>query len=137
MSRHEAGLYALTLDHTLEETRRLAYTHIHELYSEDGTLRPMKEWPKDGLQAAMTLLGLKRQALKDILEYLRHAGAYGQAPAQETNIAVNKMTVVPLERLSDEELAYYLALAEKGRALAPDIDSPRPAPGRLQAGAEG
>jgi hypothetical protein len=62
---------------------------------------------------------------------------YGQAPAQETNIAVNKMTVVPLERLSDEELAYYLALAEKGRALAPDIDSPRPAPGRLQAGAEG
>jgi hypothetical protein len=30
---------------------------------------------------------------------------------------VNNVTVVPLERLTDEELDFYLALVEKGRAI--------------------
>lgn len=37
------------------------------------------------------------------------------------------MTIVPNERLTNEELDFYLALAEKGRAIpiqAPKPDSP-------------
>jgi hypothetical protein len=117
--------YELTLDRTLEEMRRLAYARVDELFLEDGSLRPIKEWPKDGLQAVMTVLGLKRKALKDLLEYFRHAGVFGQPDPPATSVTVNNVTVVPLERLTDEELEFYCVLAEKGRAI-PIIDVSKP-----------
>jgi len=43
------------------------------------------------------------------------------------NLTLNNMTIVPNERLTNEELDFYLALAEKGRAIpiqAPKPDSP-------------
>jgi hypothetical protein len=49
---------------------------------------------------------------------------YGQPELPATNLAVNNMTVVPLERLTDEELDFYLALAEKGRAIPIEASKP-------------
>ncbi|HEV3061411.1 MAG TPA: hypothetical protein VGY48_24395 [Vicinamibacterales bacterium] len=107
--------------------------HWPELYDADGNLKPVSEWPKSQTEAALQLLGLKRQALKDILEYLRHAGVYwSPAPPPPLGNTLNSsVTVVPVERLTDEELEFYRVLAEKGRAI-PIIDvskpdSPRPA----------
>jgi hypothetical protein len=69
----------LTLDDTLEEYRRLAFAHLGPSCEDvDGELLPLDEWPKDHAQNALQLLSLKRQALSDVLKYLRHAGIYGQ-----------------------------------------------------------
>jgi hypothetical protein len=69
-------------------------------------------------QSILQLLGIKRQALKDLLEYLRHAGAYGlpePEPVQPVQVGtINNFTVVPIERLTAEELEFYEKLAEKG-----------------------
>jgi hypothetical protein len=117
----------LTLDNTLEEYCRLAFMHVTELYDADGNLKPLSEWPKSQMQAALQLLGLKRQALKDILEYLRHAGVYGSPappPPPLGNTLNSSVTVVPLERLTDEELEFYRVLAKKGRAIPIDASKP-------------
>jgi hypothetical protein len=55
-------------------------------------------------------------ALADALRYLRHARVYGQ-PDPPQNLTVNKVTIVPIERLTDEELDFYERMAAKGRAI--------------------
>ncbi len=57
-----------------------------------------------------------------MLKYLKWTGEHGQpAPAPVTNnLTLNNVTVVPVERLTDEELAFSLRLAEKGRTSARD-----------------
>ena len=75
------------------------------------------QWPKDQAPMMLQLLNLKRQALRDLLEYFRHAGVYGQPAQPPNNLTINGVTVVPIERLTDEELAFYRTLAEKGRAI--------------------
>jgi hypothetical protein len=62
----------------------------------------------------LELLRLKRQALKDLLEYFRRAGVYGQPDPAANSLTVNNVTVVPLERLSDEELAFLRGARRKG-----------------------
>jgi len=71
-------------------------------------------------QRALELLRLKRQALKDLLEHFRHAGVYGQPELPANNLTINNMTVVPLERLTDEELEFYRVLCENSA----DVRSP-------------
>ena len=78
-----------------------------------GSCGQLTERPVGHSQTALEFLRLKRQALKDLLEYFRHAGVYGQPELPATNLAVNNMTVVPLERLTDEELEFYRVVAEK------------------------
>jgi len=122
--RRRAQTLELTLDNTLEECRRLAFLHVTELFDADGNLKPMSEWPRSQIQAALQLLGLKRQALTDVLEYLRHAGVYGQPeppPPSGNNLTVNNMTIVPIEQLTDEELEFYRGMLEKGRAIPLDV----------------
>lgn len=51
--------------------------------------------------------------------FLVHAGVYRQPEPPVSNITVNNVTVVPIERLTDEELDFYIALAEKGRFMSP------------------
>jgi len=88
----------------------------------------LTERPVGHSQTALEFLRLKRQALKDLLEYFRHAGVYGQPELPATNLAVNNMTVVPLELLTDEELEFDRVLAEKGRAIP--IDAPKEPPAK-------
>jgi hypothetical protein len=118
----------LSLDSALEEYRWMAFVRPGPYFQDaDGELLPLSEWPKGERQACISLLALKRQALKDVLEYLRHAGVYGQPdPTPVNNLTVNNVTVVPLSKLSDEELEFYRSLAAKGRAI--QIESSRPAP---------
>jgi hypothetical protein len=73
--------------------------------------------PKESRQAALQLLTLKKESLLGILKYLKWAAVCGQPePAQVTNNQFN-VTLVPIERLTDEELECYRVLAEKGRAI--------------------
>lgn len=109
----------LALDNTLEECGRLAYARPGPLFEDaDGELRLVSEWPLESRQTVVQMLSLKRQALKDVLEYLRHAGIYGQ-PEPASNLTVNNVTIVPVERLTNEPLKFYLQLAEQGQALPP------------------
>jgi hypothetical protein len=49
----------------------------------------------------LELLRLKRKALKDLLEYLRHPGVYGQLEPPTNQLTVNNMTVVRSPSVSD------------------------------------
>jgi hypothetical protein len=107
----------ITLDHTLEEQRRLAYYRLGDAFEEaDGELRPVSEWPPEHVPAALQLLGIKRLALADVMRYMHHARMYGQ-PDPPKNVTVNNVTIVPIERLTDEELDLYERMAAKGRAI--------------------
>lgn len=106
----------------MEEYRRLAYAPLGDAFVDsEGELLPINEWPVGHAHTALEFLRLKRQALKDLLEYFRHAGIYGQPAPPPNNVSVNNMTIVPIERLTNEELDFYLALAEKGRAVPIDV----------------
>jgi hypothetical protein len=112
------------LDHTLEECCRLGYAQPGpKLVDAGGELRPLTEWPSEQTPAALQPLGLKRQALNDVLKYLRYAGINGRPAPPANSVTINNVTVVHAERLSDEELDFYLALAEKGGAIP--IDAPK------------
>jgi hypothetical protein len=107
----------ITLDHTLEECRRLAYGRLGDAFEDaNGELRPVSEWPREHVPAALQLLGIKRLALADVMRYMHHARMYGQ-PDPPKNVTVNNVTIVPIERLTDEELDLYEAMAAKGRAI--------------------
>jgi len=49
-------------------------------------------------------------------------------PPAGNSLTLNNVTVVPIARLTDEELDFYIALAEKGRAIPIDAPSPRQRP---------
>jgi hypothetical protein len=68
--------------------------------------------------AIIAALNVKMAALDKVLKYLKQAGVYGQP--EPPPVQVNNFTVVPVERLTDEELDFYLAMAEKGRAVPID-----------------
>jgi hypothetical protein len=108
----------ITLDHTLEECRRLAYGRLGDDFEdESGELRPVCEWPREHVQTAVQVLAIKRLALADVMRYMRHSGVYGQ-PQQPQNVTLtNNVTIVPIERLTDEELDFYERMAAKGRAI--------------------
>jgi hypothetical protein len=90
----------------------------------NGELLPVSEWPKESRQAALQLLTLKKESLVGILKYLKWAGVYGQPePAPVTNDNNFNVTLVPVERLTDEELEFYIRLAEKGRAIPINVEA--------------
>ena len=94
----------------------MAYMRLGDDFEDDDGYRPVSEWPQEHAQTALHLLGLKRLALADVLRYQRHARVYGQ-PDPPQSLTVNNVTIVPIERLTDEELDLYEAMAAKGRAI--------------------
>jgi hypothetical protein len=106
----------ITLDHTLEEYRRLGYARLGPMFEDaEGELLPVHELPQEDRQTGLQLLAVKQRALDGILRYLRHARMYGQP--EPRNLTVNNTVIVPIERLTDEELDLYEAMAAKGRAI--------------------
>jgi phage terminase small subunit len=52
----------ITLDHTLEECRRLAYGRVGDDFEDqDGEYQPISEWPQEHTQTALQFLSLKHR----------------------------------------------------------------------------
>jgi terminase small subunit-like protein len=129
VAAYERPIYqrlGLTLENALEEHRRLAFLTIRELFDEHGELRPIGEWPAAVFEAAPligVLLSAKRQANEKLLTIFKDRGEYGPPPPAERNVTINQQNIryVPLEQLTDEELAFYQRLLESGRAATIDM----------------
>jgi hypothetical protein len=124
-----------TLDQTLERQRQLAYLRIPELFDEDGNLRPVGEWPEvvlDHLSGFVALINAIRQANEALLTFFRHKGEYGGPPPDARNLTINQqnITVVPVEKLTDAELAFYAGLLKSGRATRLEPAPAEPAKGK-------
>jgi hypothetical protein len=109
----------LTLDSVLGELKRLVFvrTGVEDM---DGALLPIEDWPAGIRPYVMQVLGQKQQAIAQTMKYLKHTAAFGPPPSEQPSgpaLQVNNFTVVPVERLTDEELAFYAQLARKGRAV--------------------
>jgi hypothetical protein len=46
---------ALDPDRSLVEMARVAFSNIQELYTEDGKLKPIKDWPEDAARAVKSI----------------------------------------------------------------------------------
>src|SRR5262249_28043586 len=74
----------LTLDTTLGECRRLAFVHPGFSFLEaSGELRPLDEWPVEHRDFVLAALSLKRQSLKDVVEYAARTRVWRARPAAD------------------------------------------------------